>query len=106
MQNCAVPDVSGPRRGPFYCVGCPQATQTFGLCALGLSQVKAIGLAVVFDHQVLPLIRVRPPVSNRSCPLIRVCSQTAVTLIRVFPPDMISVKKQLPAMDGGGQQFG
>jgi hypothetical protein len=27
----------------------PQATQTFGLCALGLPQVKAVGLVQAFD---------------------------------------------------------
>ena len=36
---------------------CPQATQTFGLCALGLPQVKAFGLVQVFDlpSSLLPL---------------------------------------------------
>ncbi|MBR7011835.1 MAG: hypothetical protein IKI10_02960 [Muribaculaceae bacterium] len=34
----------GPLRGPsFWCL-VPQATQTFGLCALGLLQFKASGL--------------------------------------------------------------
>ena len=42
--------MSGPHRGPSITVVIPQATLTFGQCALGLPQVKAAGLVVVFDH--------------------------------------------------------
>jgi hypothetical protein len=31
----------------------PHATQTFGLCTVGLIQVKAIGLIVVFDYLLI-----------------------------------------------------
>ena len=41
--------VSGPLRGPFFYVLVPQATQADGLCALGLCQVKAVGLVQVDD---------------------------------------------------------
>ena len=41
--------VSGPLRGPFCYALVPQATQADGLCALGLCQVKAVGLVQVVD---------------------------------------------------------
>ena len=41
--------VSGPLRGPFRFALVPQATQADGLCALGLCQVKAVGLVQVVD---------------------------------------------------------
>ena len=41
--------VSDPLRGPFRYALVPQATQADGLCALGLWQVKAIGLVQVVD---------------------------------------------------------
>ena len=41
--------VSGPLRGPFRYAPVPQATQADGLCALGLCQVKAVGLVQVVD---------------------------------------------------------
>ena len=41
--------VSGPLRGPFRYTLVPQATQADGLCALGLWQVKAVGLVQVVD---------------------------------------------------------
>ena len=41
--------VSGPLRGPFRYAPLPQATQADGLCALGLCQVKAVGLVQVVD---------------------------------------------------------
>ena len=41
--------VSGPLRGPFRYALVPQATQADGLCALGLCQVKAVGLVQVND---------------------------------------------------------
>ena len=41
--------VSGPLRGPFRYALVPQATQADGLCALGLCQVKAVGLVQVVD---------------------------------------------------------
>ena len=34
----------------------PQATQTYGLCALGLPQVKAAGLVLVFDQLCVPML--------------------------------------------------
>ena len=36
--------VSGPLRGPFTIMLTPQATQTYGLCTLGLFLFKAAGL--------------------------------------------------------------
>ena len=36
-------------RGPVLLSPVPQATQTVGLCALGLTQVMADGLAQIFD---------------------------------------------------------
>ena len=50
--------VSGPLRGPFRFALVPQATQADGLCALGLCQVKAVGLVQVDDllvHHGKPL---------------------------------------------------
>ena len=41
--------VSGPLRGPFRYALVPQATQADGLCALGLCQVKAVGLVQAVD---------------------------------------------------------
>ena len=41
--------VSGPLRGPFHYAPVPQATLTFGQCALRLIQVKAVGLVQVVD---------------------------------------------------------
>ena len=38
----------------------PQATLTFGQCALGLAQVKAAGLVEVFDLIVSTFYRVGP----------------------------------------------
>jgi len=43
--------VSGPLRGPsggWHAF--PRPHEAYGLCALGLPQVKAVGLGVVFDH--------------------------------------------------------
>ena len=37
---------------------CHHATQTYGLYAVVLFQVKALGLAVVFDHSVPPCVPV------------------------------------------------
>ena len=36
--------VSGPLRGPYTIMLTPQATQTYGLCTLGLFLFKAAGL--------------------------------------------------------------
>ena len=36
----------------FALIFLPHATQTYGLCAVGLAHVKAVGLAVVFDHHI------------------------------------------------------
>ena len=38
----------------FTLILLPHATQTYGLCAAGLAQVKAVGLTVVFDHNYFP----------------------------------------------------
>ncbi len=38
-----------PFRARFYLPASPQATQTSGLCTLGLVQVKAVGLEQAFD---------------------------------------------------------
>ncbi len=43
--------VSGPLRGPSGgWHASPRPHEAYGLCALGLPQVKAVGLGVVFDH--------------------------------------------------------
>ena len=38
-----------PFRARFYLLASPQATQTSGLCTLGLMQFKAFGLVQAFD---------------------------------------------------------
>ncbi len=38
-----------PFRARYYCPDGPQASQTSGLCTLGLVQVKAAGLVQAFD---------------------------------------------------------
>jgi len=40
--------LSGPLRGPSVWNSFPQATQIYGLCALGLPQVKASGLVQTY----------------------------------------------------------
>ena len=41
-------------RGPSYCSHLPQAPLTYGQCALGLAQVKAVGLGEVYDLTTAP----------------------------------------------------
>ena len=41
-------------RGPSYCSHLPQAPLTYGQCALGLAQVKAVGLGEVYDLTAVP----------------------------------------------------
>ena len=53
--------VSGPLRGPFRYAPLPQATQADGLCALGLCQVKAVGLVQVVDLLVDLLVSYGKP---------------------------------------------
>ena len=53
--------VSGPLRGPFRYALIPQATQAVGLCALGLCQVKAVGLVQVVDLLVDLLVSYAMP---------------------------------------------
>ena len=36
------------------CVNLPQAPLTYGQCALGLAQVKAVGLVEVYDLTTVP----------------------------------------------------
>ncbi len=52
--------VSGPLRGPFRYALVPQATQADGLCALGLCQVKAVGLVQVVDLLVSYAMSLKP----------------------------------------------
>ncbi len=40
----------GPHSRPTQCSRFPTPHEAYGLCAVGLPHVKAIGLAVVFDH--------------------------------------------------------
>ena len=54
--------VSGPLRGPFRYELVPQATQADGLCALGLCQVKAVGLVQVVDL----LVRYGKPIKPKN----------------------------------------
>ena len=54
--------VSGPLRGPFCYALVPQATQADGLCALGLCQVKAVGLVQVVDL----LVRYGKPIKPKN----------------------------------------
>ena len=60
--------MSGPLRGPSDLHLSSQATQTYGLCALGLPLVKAAGLVqaygllrLVHSHHQLPLLDKRGP---------------------------------------------
>ena len=41
-------------RGPSYCSHLPQAPLTYGQCALGLVQFKAVGLVEVYDLTTVP----------------------------------------------------
>ncbi len=52
--------VSGPLRGPFRYTLVPQATQADGLSALGLWQVKAVGLVQVVDLLVRYAMPLKP----------------------------------------------
>ena len=56
-RGSLAPDVIGPLRGPAFQSYTPHATQTSGLCAVGLQQVEAVGLVEVFDL----MNRMRPP---------------------------------------------
>ena len=59
--------VSGPLRGPFRYSLVPQATQADGLCALGLCQVKAVGLVQVVDLLVSYAMPLEPITRLLSC---------------------------------------
>ena len=62
--------VSGPLRGPLRYALVPQATQADGLCALGLCQVKAVGLVQVDDL----LVRYGKPLKPKNSS-IHICSR-------------------------------
>ena len=49
FQANGLPLLLAPFRARFWCRKFPQATLTFGQCALGLIQVKAAGLVQAFD---------------------------------------------------------
>ena len=49
LQDKEMSRLVAPFRARYYCPDGPQATQTSGLCTLGLVQVKAVGLEQAFD---------------------------------------------------------
>ena len=58
-------------RGPSNCSHLPQAPLTYGQCALGLAQVKAVGLVEVYD------------LTTVSCLFPLTCGQGALGLVQV-----------------------
>ena len=57
--------LSGPFQGPLIDVATfPTPHEAYGLCAAGLPQFKAAGLAVVFDLTAHTFYRVSPSLSD------------------------------------------
>ncbi len=77
--------LSGPFQGPLIDVATfPTPHEAYGLCAAGLPQFKAAGLAVVFDLTAHTFYRVSPKLPQfKAAGLAVVFDLTAHTFYRV-----------------------
>ena len=66
-------------RGPSNCSHLPQAPLTYGQCALGLVQFKAVGLVEVYDLTAVPSL------------FLLTCGQCALGLAQVKAVGLVEV---------------